>query len=134
MNKRTVQVPKHTTSSNSGIGTAPVSLPEEPWANKPLTTVADIEGQGLSQAQAERVALLMEELGELQQVLGKVLRHGWDSYNPVTGETNRQLFTLERNDVRAAIKLIEERDGFATTTDYQVLETLRRKSKYMHHQ
>lgn len=38
---------------------------------------------GLTPAEAERLALLSEELGEAQQAIGKILRHGYDSSNPV---------------------------------------------------
>ena len=31
---------------------------------------------GLTPAEAERLALLMEECGEVVQIIGKVLRHG----------------------------------------------------------
>lgn len=37
---------------------------------------------GLDDGQAERLALLLEELGEAQQAIGKVLRHGYKSSNP----------------------------------------------------
>lgn len=33
----------------------------------------------LNDAQSERLALLLEELGEAQQAIGKILRHGYQS-------------------------------------------------------
>ena len=33
---------------------------------------------GLTDAQRERLARLLEERGEVQQIIGKVLRHGFD--------------------------------------------------------
>ena len=36
----------------------------------------------LTPAEAERLALLLEELGEAQQAVGKILRHGYESINP----------------------------------------------------
>ena len=33
----------------------------------------------LSAAEAERLALLLEELGEAQQAIGKILRHGYEN-------------------------------------------------------
>jgi hypothetical protein len=34
---------------------------------------------GLAPAETERLALLLEELGEAQQAIGKILRHGYES-------------------------------------------------------
>jgi hypothetical protein len=35
----------------------------------------------LTDAEAERLALLAEECGEVVQVIGKILRHGYESYD-----------------------------------------------------
>lgn len=61
----------------------------------------------LSEAQIERLAVLSEELGEAQQCIGKILRHGFDSYNPVidTG-TNRRSLERELGDVYEAILML----------------------------
>lgn len=37
---------------------------------------------GLTPAEAERLAMLSEECGEVIQIIGKILRHGYDSYHP----------------------------------------------------
>lgn len=62
----------------------------------------------LSDAEAERLAILLEELGEAQQCIGKILRHGYDSYNPVvdTGMTNRRELERELGDVYEAILML----------------------------
>lgn len=59
---------------------------------------------GLSDAERERLALLLEECGEVQQIIGKILRHGYESNNPLIPNhpTNRQLLELEMGHVRAA--------------------------------
>ena len=44
----------------------------------------------LSDAQLERLYILSEELGEAQQAVGKILRHGYDSKHPETGITNKE--------------------------------------------
>ncbi len=51
---------------------------------------------GLTDAQAERLALLLEELGEAQQAIGKILRHGYESMSPFdeTKTTNRWEYAL----------------------------------------
>ncbi len=36
----------------------------------------------LTPAQIERLALLMEECAEVQQIIGKILRHGYNSHSP----------------------------------------------------
>lgn len=58
----------------------------------------------LTRAQLERLAILSEELGEAQQCIGKILRHGYDSHNPVvnTGMTNRRELERELGDIALA--------------------------------
>ena len=58
---------------------------------------------GLSPAEAERLALLSEELGEAQQAIGKILRHGYESRHPDGGATNRESLERECGDVSHAI-------------------------------
>jgi len=62
----------------------------------------------LTLAETERLALLLEEMGEAQQVIGKILRHGYASKNPFfpDGDTNRQLLTRELGDVLVAIDFL----------------------------
>jgi NTP pyrophosphatase (non-canonical NTP hydrolase) len=62
----------------------------------------------LSPAEAERLALLAEECGEVVQIIGKVLRHGYDSRHPsaMDGPDNRAMLIKELGDLRAAILLM----------------------------
>ncbi len=62
----------------------------------------------LSDAQRERLAILSEELGEAQQCIGKILRHGYESYNPVVdaGMTNRRELERECGDIQEAIDML----------------------------
>ena len=62
----------------------------------------------LSDAQAERLAVLIEELGEALQAAGKILRHGYESYNPTVenGVSNRRALERELGDVYAAIQMM----------------------------
>jgi len=56
----------------------------------------------LTPAEAERLAMLAEECGEVIQVIGKILRHGYDSYHPADpSTTNRQLLGRELTDLLA---------------------------------
>lgn len=57
----------------------------------------------LTPAEAERLALLLEELGEAQQAIGKILRHGYESTHPDGGPTNREALERECGDVRHAM-------------------------------
>ena len=58
----------------------------------------------LTPAQDERLALLMEELAEAIHVIGKIMRHGYDSFDPTKKDSpeNRQLLLQELGDIDAA--------------------------------
>lgn len=92
---------------------------------------------GLSPAEAERLAWLMEEMAEAQQVIGKILRHGYESRNPLdfTVPTNRRLLERELGDVMAAARSL-----FGTSDLNEDRVELRARSKertvrqWMHHQ
>lgn len=58
----------------------------------------------LTNSQTERLALLLEELGEAQQAIGKILRHGYDSCHPDGGPDNRDRLESELGDVQDAIR------------------------------
>src|SRR5271170_3832362 len=91
----------------------------------------------LTAAQAERLALLLEELGEAQQAIGKILRHGYESTNPTIqdGPTNRQTLEYELGDVKAAMTLLaNERDVSIAEIDRNSEYKLLRVGKYFHHQ
>lgn len=62
---------------------------------------------GLTPAEAERLALIMEEAGEVVQVIGKILRHGYESFSPFDQEqtTNRALLEREIGDLEWAVNL-----------------------------
>jgi hypothetical protein len=61
-------------------------------------------------AQAEQLAFLTEEMGEAQQVVGKIGRHGLDSRWPKPdGPDNQQMLEKEVGHVLAAIDIMIER-------------------------
>jgi NTP pyrophosphatase (non-canonical NTP hydrolase) len=62
----------------------------------------------LSPAQAERFAILTEELGESLQIIGKALRHGMKSRNPLIegSKTNKELLEKELGDVQNAVEML----------------------------
>lgn len=90
---------------------------------------------GLSNAEAERLAVLAEELAEAQQAVGKILRFGYDTAHPDGGDTNRGHLVQELGDVRNAERMLIDA-GDLNPADIQ----LRAKAKsltigqYLHHQ
>lgn len=89
----------------------------------------------LTPAEAERLALLMEEMGETQQAIGKVLRHGYESTHPDGGPTNRETLERELGDVKAAVNmLIDSGDLNMMEIDAAALRKRSKVRQYMHHQ
>lgn len=62
----------------------------------------------LNDAEAERLALLAEEMGEAIHAICKILRHGYESTNPMTpkGPTNRDWLEKEIAHVYVAARLM----------------------------
>lgn len=89
----------------------------------------------LTAAEQERLALLSEEMGEVQQVIGKILRHGYESYHPRNKDhSNRDLLEKELGDVHAVLALMEnEGDVNGESIDYFKEDKLKRVGKYLHH-
>lgn len=91
----------------------------------------------LTEAEQERLAILIEECSEVIQIGCKVLRHGYYSTNPtvVNGETNREALARELGDLMHALQRMETSGDVSATT---IVE--RRNSKperikpYLHHQ
>lgn len=91
----------------------------------------------LTPAQAERLALLLEEMGEAQQAIGKILRHGYDSCHPddLNGPTNRHLLEKELGDVIAAISMMYEAEDIdESELVTHRIEKMKTVQKYLHHQ
>lgn len=68
----------------------------------------------LTAAEAERLAILAEECGEVVQVIGKILRHGYNSHHPDGSPTNRSLLEKELGDIdfiRNQMTAYEDVDG-----------------------
>lgn len=91
----------------------------------------------LSDEQAERLALLLEELGESQKAIGKILRHGYNSHNPDHGneyKTNQIELEIELGDVMCAVDLLCESGDLSRTTINLRQKAKRKKVKpYLHH-
>lgn len=88
-----------------GMGEAYANLRKmEAADNKKATTMTENVNE-LTPAETERLAIFAEEMGEAIQVIGKILRHGYESKNPLDekSKTNRTKLELETGDVISAI-------------------------------
>lgn len=121
----------------------PQAVEPAPWIGE----LADAHFNGLSPAQAERLAILMEECGEVVQIIGKILRHGYDSCSPfgASQETNRQALVRELFDIKAAAMLIdidlpelaqglEVEAEVSQAADAAIHKAFVKKLSYSHHQ
>lgn len=92
----------------------------------------------LTPAETERLAMLSEEAGEIVLIIGKILRHGLQSYHPDDPDkkSNKLLLINELNDLGAVVQ------GMIAAGDinkYQFSEDFHRvvwqkKLKWTHHQ
>lgn len=90
----------------------------------------------LTSAETERLALLLEELGEAQQAIGKILRHGYESKNPddIFALTNRQALEREIGDVIASVQLMEQAvDLSSIAISERIGVKLEKVKAYFHH-
>jgi hypothetical protein len=91
----------------------------------------------LTNAETERLAVLAEELGEVLQIVGKTLRHGYESRNPLEADslTNRRLLEKELGDVMHMVQRMYQSNDIVETT---VIERSKYKAstiaKWLHHQ
>ena len=88
----------------------------------------------VTDAERERLVILMEECGEVIQAAAKIIRHGWESrYDDGTPNVIR--LRDEMDDVQGMIWAIEQMDdtyiGDSRTSPSQVWE---RKKRWMKHQ
>lgn len=89
----------------------------------------------LTPAQLERLAILSEELGEAIQVIGKIIRHGYKSFNPYKPEIgdNRKQLTVELADVQQAINMLTSSKDIDRKLLGSILINLGTK-RFLHHQ
>lgn len=71
---------------------------------------------GLSPAQLERLAWLNEEIHEVGQAIGKIIRHGYFSYDPSNPNHlgNRADLEREIEDVLKAISLLAQKGDISS--------------------
>lgn len=90
----------------------------------------------LTPAQAERIAMLAEEAGEIVQMCGKILRHGLDSYHPMDADKtpNRELLRRELMDLDAVKSMMTLGQDIRLPDVEGITAALNRKRHYTHHQ
>ena len=89
----------------------------------------------LSPGEHERLSLLLEELGEAIQVVGKIMRHGYESHYPGSSMTNRQDLEHELGDVRHAMILLCSSGDLSKEAVHSAAESKAlRVGRYLHHQ
>jgi NTP pyrophosphatase (non-canonical NTP hydrolase) len=85
----------------------------------------------------ERLAILAEECGEVIQAVGKILRHGYASTNPMYPDldTNRQQLVKEVGDVMVAIDFMLRAGDIAEgDMEDRMRVKKHRIQDYLHHQ
>ena len=90
----------------------------------------------MTDAERERLAMLAEECGEVIQVVGKILRHGYNSYHPNDPSvSNRDLLEAELRDIDSIVygmALNGDIDSSSLIGQYET--TWKKKIKWTHHQ
>lgn len=92
---------------------------------------------GLTPAEAERLAFLAEEAAEVAQAAMKVLRHGYESDDPTSanGPNNREALQQEIGHVIAAFRLMIQAEDIRYTPLEAEAERKRVSvRRWMHHQ
>jgi hypothetical protein len=91
--------------------------------------------KSVTAAEAERLALLAEEMGESVQIIGKILRHGYESSSDDGAPSHREFLEKKLGDVKHAIdRLCKSHD---LDRDYIERQSERRGSllaPFLHHQ
>lgn len=91
----------------------------------------------LSADEDERLSVLVEEMGETLQCIGKINRHGYESHNPYDPDktTNRENLERECGDVLYAIHSLYLAGDIREDMVLGYCELKRKKIKqWLHHQ
>lgn len=91
----------------------------------------------LTPKQAEALAILSEECGEVIQAIGKILRHGYEDYSPFdeTKTSNRINLEREIGDVIFATKLLDnDKQISLLDCNLEAKSKEDRVKPYLHHQ
>ena len=87
----------------------------------------------LSPARAERLAILAEECGEVVQIVGKILRHGYQGKHPDTGVTNTQALEEELGHLEYAISRLVLHDVDPSEVRRHATNKMHTIHQWLHH-
>lgn len=90
----------------------------------------------MTNSELERLAILAEECAEVQQIICKIIRHGFESYNPFdeTKTTNRDLLERELGDLSFAVNFCAENEDINLINVRGFIDKKRGNiKKYLHH-
>ena len=90
----------------------------------------------LTVAQIERLALLSEECGEVQQVIGKILRHGYESRSPIgdSSLTNRELLETELGDLHVVGTILQDAHDLSEDNIWAAAEKKKNRiNRFLHY-
>jgi NTP pyrophosphatase (non-canonical NTP hydrolase) len=92
----------------------------------------------LTPAELERLAILAEECAEVGHMIGKILRHGYESFDPIPGHDptqNRFLLEKELGDLMWAMRaMCLAHDINAERIEKHAQEKGPKATRYLHHQ
>lgn len=89
----------------------------------------------LDPGEAERLAILLEEMAETSHVIGKILRHGYESCHPKDPKTtNRMRLEDELGHVLHSINLIASMDISLSSIKRSCREKSKSITPFLHHQ
>jgi NTP pyrophosphatase (non-canonical NTP hydrolase) len=94
-----------------------------------------IPANKLTSAASERLGWLLEEAGEVQQIIGKIIRHGYEStWPPGQSPTNRELLESELRDLMFVVQLMHKNKDLDLDKIMNMLKDKDYKKCYLHHQ
>ena len=91
----------------------------------------------LTPAEAERLAILAEECGEVIQMVGKILRHGYEDFSPFdeTKTPNRVNLANECGNVLCIIGVLEESEDIESRiVTSSMADKIDKLPRWTHHQ
>jgi len=88
----------------------------------------------ITDSQLERLIIVSEECAEVQQIISKIIRHGFNDYSPFdeTKTTNRVNLEKEIGDLLATIEILERNDVDAISINANKNNKLLRINKWLH--
>lgn len=102
-----------------------------------VMVVEELPFNRLTHSEAERLAVLVGELGEAVKAIGDVLRHGYEAYSPFDEckVPNRKLLENELGDVFNAVRMMTEAEDVDIEAIRERVDYKKKTfGKWLHHQ